>query len=146
MPGIPKRPSRPLSKRISSRTGSNRSPARASITVSKAASECRSEEDVAMSHARHSEAAFETVIEAHLLQNGFQSLTRESFDHGLEGRFGMQIGRRCRNEPCPAFRSGLRDRYRSASPPERVPIAHPRELRSRSRRPLRNADRKKMSQ
>ena len=29
---------------------------------------------------RHSEAAFETVIEAHLLQNGYVSVAREGFD------------------------------------------------------------------
>ena len=33
-----------------------------------------------MSIARHSEAAFETVIEAHLLQNGYVPLAREGFD------------------------------------------------------------------
>jgi len=33
-----------------------------------------------MSDARHSEAAFETVIEAHLLQNGYVSLDRAGFD------------------------------------------------------------------
>ena len=32
------------------------------------------------SHARHSEAAFETVIEAHLLQNGYIPVAREDFD------------------------------------------------------------------
>lgn len=30
--------------------------------------------------ARHSEAAFETIIETHLLQNGYQSVSREGFD------------------------------------------------------------------
>jgi len=29
---------------------------------------------------RHSEAAFETVIEAHLLQNGYLPVARDSFD------------------------------------------------------------------
>ena len=29
---------------------------------------------------RHSEAAFETVIEAHLLKNGYVHVARESFD------------------------------------------------------------------
>ena len=29
---------------------------------------------------RHSESAFETVIEAHLLQNGFVPIAREGFD------------------------------------------------------------------
>ncbi len=29
---------------------------------------------------RHSEAAFETVIEAHLLQNGYEAVSREGFD------------------------------------------------------------------
>ena len=33
-----------------------------------------------MSVARHSEAAFETVIEVHLLQNGYVQIARESFD------------------------------------------------------------------
>ena len=33
-----------------------------------------------MSSPRHSEAAFETVIEAHLLQNGYVSIMREGFD------------------------------------------------------------------
>jgi type I restriction enzyme R subunit len=33
-----------------------------------------------MSTLRHSEAAFETVIEAHLLQNGYASVSREGFD------------------------------------------------------------------
>jgi type I restriction enzyme R subunit len=33
-----------------------------------------------MSQGRHSEAAFETVIEAHLLQNGYVPVARESFD------------------------------------------------------------------
>jgi type I restriction enzyme R subunit len=33
-----------------------------------------------MTETRHSEAAFETVIEAHLLQNGYRSVSRESFD------------------------------------------------------------------
>lgn len=33
-----------------------------------------------MSSARHSEAAFETVIEVHLLQNGYVSVDREGFD------------------------------------------------------------------
>ena len=33
-----------------------------------------------MSTARHSEAAFETVIEAHLLQNGYTPVAREGFD------------------------------------------------------------------
>lgn len=30
---------------------------------------------------RQSEAAFETVIEAHLLQNGYVPVAREGFDH-----------------------------------------------------------------
>ncbi len=33
-----------------------------------------------MTESRHSEAAFETVIEAHLLQNGYASVDREGFD------------------------------------------------------------------
>ena len=33
-----------------------------------------------MSAPRHSEAAFETVIEAHLLQNGYAPVAREGFD------------------------------------------------------------------
>ena len=33
-----------------------------------------------MSHDRHSEAAFETVIEAHLLENGYVPVAREGFD------------------------------------------------------------------
>lgn len=33
-----------------------------------------------MSNGRHSEAAFETVIEAHLLQNGYVPVSREGFD------------------------------------------------------------------
>lgn len=33
-----------------------------------------------MSERRHSEAAFETVIEDHLLRNGYQSVSREAFD------------------------------------------------------------------
>ena len=33
-----------------------------------------------MSTPRHSEAAFETVIEAHLLQNGYVPVAREGFD------------------------------------------------------------------
>ncbi len=33
-----------------------------------------------MSDPRHSEAAFETVIEAHLLQNGYIPVGREGFD------------------------------------------------------------------
>ena len=33
-----------------------------------------------MSTSQHSEAAFETVIEAHLLQNGYVSIPREGFD------------------------------------------------------------------
>jgi type I restriction enzyme R subunit len=33
-----------------------------------------------MTETRHSEAAFETVIEAHLLQNGYRSVPREGFD------------------------------------------------------------------
>ena len=33
-----------------------------------------------MSSPRHSEAAFETVIEAHLLQNGYVPIVREDFD------------------------------------------------------------------
>jgi type I restriction enzyme R subunit len=34
-----------------------------------------------MSYPRHSEAAFETVIEAPLLANGYLSVDRDSFDH-----------------------------------------------------------------
>ena len=37
-------------------------------------------EDGSMSAGRHSEAAFETVIEAHLLQNGYVPIAREGFD------------------------------------------------------------------
>ena len=33
-----------------------------------------------MSQGRHSEAAFETVIEAHLLENGYMPITGEGFD------------------------------------------------------------------
>ena len=33
-----------------------------------------------MNAPRHSEAAFETVIEAHLLQNGYVPVAREGFD------------------------------------------------------------------
>ena len=33
-----------------------------------------------MNTPRHSEAAFETVIEAHLLQNGYTPVTRKGFD------------------------------------------------------------------
>jgi type I restriction enzyme R subunit len=33
-----------------------------------------------MSVARHSEGAFETVIEAHLLQDGYVPIAREGFD------------------------------------------------------------------
>lgn len=33
-----------------------------------------------MNSPRHSEAAFETVIEAHLLQNGYAKTAREGFD------------------------------------------------------------------
>ena len=33
-----------------------------------------------MTHARHSEGAFETVIEQHLLQNGYVGISREGFD------------------------------------------------------------------
>ena len=33
-----------------------------------------------MSTPRHSEAAFEAVIEAHLLQNGYVPVAREGFD------------------------------------------------------------------
>jgi type I restriction enzyme R subunit len=33
-----------------------------------------------MSQARHSEAAFETVIETHLLANGYVTVNRDSFD------------------------------------------------------------------
>ena len=33
-----------------------------------------------MNSVRHSEAAFETVIEAHLLQNGYVPVAREGFD------------------------------------------------------------------
>lgn len=33
-----------------------------------------------MSQGRHSEAAFETVIEAHLLQNGYVQVAPEGFD------------------------------------------------------------------
>ena len=33
-----------------------------------------------MKNARHTEAAFETIIEAHLLQNGYQQVIREGFD------------------------------------------------------------------
>jgi len=33
-----------------------------------------------VSSGRHSEAAFETVIEAHLLQNGYVPVAREGFD------------------------------------------------------------------
>jgi type I restriction enzyme, R subunit len=36
-----------------------------------------------MNSPRHSEAAFETVIEAHLLQNGYAQIAREGFDRGL---------------------------------------------------------------
>ena len=36
--------------------------------------------DVLTVNTRHSEAAFETVIEAHLLQNGYVSIAREGFD------------------------------------------------------------------
>src|SRR5262245_48481051 len=36
-------------------------------------------EDAGMSDARHSEAAFETVIEAYLLQNGYVSVDRDGF-------------------------------------------------------------------
>lgn len=34
-----------------------------------------------MSTYRHSETAFETVIEAHLLENGYVQIVREGFDH-----------------------------------------------------------------
>ena len=33
-----------------------------------------------MRKAQHTEAAFETIIEAHLLQNGYVSVDREGFD------------------------------------------------------------------
>ncbi len=33
-----------------------------------------------MSQGRHSEAAFDTVIEAHILQNGYVPVAREGFD------------------------------------------------------------------
>ena len=33
-----------------------------------------------MNHTRHSEEAFETVIEAHLLGNGYVPVAKESFD------------------------------------------------------------------
>ena len=38
-----------------------------------------------MSQGRHSEAAFETVIEAHLLQNGYTQIAREGFDRERPG-------------------------------------------------------------
>lgn len=39
------------------------------------------------------EAAFETVIETHLLENGFVSFAKESFDHegAIAGNTGEQI-------------------------------------------------------